>query len=60
LFDLNAAVFRTGRFYRADGTFDADITYRIEVGQISIDPAPPAFSGSVTGSGLILKECAVG
>lgn len=41
---------------RADGTFDVDGTYRIEVGPISIDPAPPAhFSGSVGGSRLILN-----
>jgi hypothetical protein len=41
---------------RADGTFNVDGTYRIEVGPISIDPAPPAqFSGSVTGSRLILN-----
>jgi hypothetical protein len=41
---------------RADGTFDVDGTYRIEVGPISIDPAPPAhFSGTVTGSRLILN-----
>ena len=41
---------------RNDGTFDVDGTYRIEVGPISIDPAPPAhFSGSVTGSRLILN-----
>jgi hypothetical protein len=40
---------------RADGTFDADGTYRIEVGPISIEPAPPAhFSGSMTGSRLTL------
>jgi hypothetical protein len=40
---------------RADGTFDADGTYRIEVGPISIQPAPAAhFSGVVTGSGLTL------
>jgi hypothetical protein len=40
---------------RADGTFDVDGTYRIEVGPISIDPAPPAhFSGSVTTSQLML------
>jgi hypothetical protein len=38
---------------RADGTFDVDGTYRIEVGPISINPAPPAhFSGAVTGSRL--------
>ena len=41
---------------RADGTFDVDGTYRIEVGPVSIDPAPPAhFSGSVAGSDLILN-----
>jgi hypothetical protein len=40
---------------RADGTFDADGTYRIEVGPISIEPAPPAhFSGSMAGSRLTL------
>jgi hypothetical protein len=40
---------------RADGTFDVDGTYRIEVGPISIEPAPPAhFSGVVIGSRLIL------
>ena|SRR5437867_10988542 len=40
---------------RADGAFDVDGTYRIEVGPISIEPAPPAhFSGSLTGSRLIL------
>ena len=48
-----------GRFarpiIRADGTFEADGTYRIEVGPISIDPAPPAhFSGSIAGSRLKL------
>ena len=38
---------------RADGTFDVDGTYRIEIGPISINPAPPAhFSGVVTGSRL--------
>jgi hypothetical protein len=41
---------------RADGTFDVDGTYRIEVGPISIEPAPPAhFSGVVTGSRLTLN-----
>jgi hypothetical protein len=41
---------------RADGTFDVDGTYRIEVGPISIQPAPPAhFSGSVSGARLILN-----
>jgi hypothetical protein len=49
-----------GQFSRpnvgADGAFDVDGTYRIEVGPISIEPAPPAhFSGSVTNSRLILK-----
>jgi hypothetical protein len=48
-----------GQFSRptlhADGTFDVDGTYRIEVGPISIDPAPPAhFSGVVMGSSLTL------
>jgi|SRR6266487_5568691 len=48
-----------GQFSRpiihADGTFDADGTYRIEVGPISIEPAPPAhFSGSIAGSRLTL------
>jgi len=48
-----------GQFQRpmvgSDGTFEVDGTYRIEVGPISINPAPPAhFSGSVTGSRLIL------
>src|SRR6266542_6917575 len=41
---------------RADGTFDVDGTYRIEVGPIAIEPAPPAhFSGVVTGSRLTLN-----
>jgi hypothetical protein len=41
---------------RADGTFDVEGTYRIEVGPISIAPAPSAhFSGTVTGSRLILN-----
>ena len=41
---------------RADSTFDVDGTYRIEVGPISIEPAPPAhFSGVVTGSRLTLN-----
>jgi hypothetical protein len=40
---------------RADGTFDIDGTYRIEVGPISIEPAPLAhFSGVVRGSQLTL------
>jgi hypothetical protein len=40
---------------RADGTFDVDGTYRVEVG-VSIDPALPAhFSGVVTGSRLVLR-----
>jgi hypothetical protein len=38
---------------RADGTFDVDGTYRIEVGPISINPAPPAtFSGVLNGQTL--------
>lgn len=41
---------------RSDGTFDADGTYRIEIGPISVDPAPAAhFSGIVTDSRLILN-----
>jgi hypothetical protein len=41
---------------RTDGAFDVEGSYRIEVGPISIEPAPPAhFSGSVTGAGLTLK-----
>jgi hypothetical protein len=41
---------------RPDGTFDIDGTYRVEVGPVSINPAPPAhFSGSVSGSTLILN-----
>lgn len=41
---------------RVDGTFDVDGTYRIEVGPVSIDPAPSAhFSGLVTDSRLILN-----
>jgi hypothetical protein len=48
-----------GRFprptIRADGTFDADGTYRIEAGPVSIEPAPPAhFAGSVSGISLVL------
>ena len=36
---------------RSDGTFDVDGTYRVEVGPISINPAPPAhFSGIVSDS----------
>ena len=41
---------------RADGTFDVDGTYRIEIGPVSLDPAPPAhFSGVLSGSTLTLK-----
>jgi hypothetical protein len=44
---------------RSDGTFDVDGTYRLEVGPVSIDPAPPAhFSGAVSGSTLILNVLA--
>src|SRR5207249_4815937 len=40
---------------RADGTFDVDGTYRVEVGPISTDPPPPAhFSGSVRDGIVIL------
>jgi len=40
---------------RRDGTFEVEGTYRIEVGPVSIEPAPPAhFSGMVTGSRLML------
>jgi hypothetical protein len=39
----------------ADGTFEVDGTYRIEIGPIGITPAPPAhFSGLVDGSTLLL------
>jgi len=39
----------------ADGTFQVDGTYRIEVGPISTQPAPRAqFYGSVSGSKLVL------
>src|SRR5262249_5155506 len=38
---------------RADGTFDVDGTYRVEVGPISINPPPPAkFSGVLKGQTL--------
>jgi hypothetical protein len=38
-----------------DGSFEVDGTYRIEVGPISIQPAPPAhFSGSLTDGRLLL------
>jgi hypothetical protein len=40
----------------ADGSFEVDGTYRVEVGPISIDPAPPAhFTGVMTGSHLTLN-----
>src|SRR5947199_956459 len=43
-------------FVRPDGTFDVDGTYRIEVGPVSTEPAPPAhFSGVVSGSSLTLR-----
>jgi hypothetical protein len=46
---------------RSDGTFDVDGTYRVEVGPISIDPAPPAhFSGVVIGSRVILTVVPTG
>jgi hypothetical protein len=41
---------------RADGTFDVQGRYRIEVGPISIDPAPPAtFSGALKGDTLTIR-----
>src|SRR5207249_4441481 len=41
---------------RANGTFDVDGTYRIEIGPVSIDPAPPAhFSGSINDSTITLR-----
>ena len=41
---------------RADGTFEVNGTYRIEVGPISINPAPPAmFSGVLRGQTLTLS-----
>lgn len=40
---------------RANGTFEVDGTYRVEIGPVSIDPAPPAhFSGSIDTSRLII------
>jgi hypothetical protein len=40
----------------ADGTFEVNGTYRIEVGPISINPAPAAmFSGVLTGQTLTLS-----
>jgi hypothetical protein len=40
----------------SDGTFEVDGTYRIEVGPISINPAPPAmFSGVLKGQTLTLS-----
>lgn len=40
---------------RNDGTFDVDGTYRIEVGPVSPDPAPPAhYSGALANSTLTL------
>jgi hypothetical protein len=39
----------------ADGTFQVNGTYRVEVGPISINPAPPAvFSGLVSGETLTI------
>lgn len=41
---------------RSDGTFDADGTYRIEVGPVSTDPPPPAhYSGSLANATLTLR-----
>ena len=40
----------------ADGTFVVNGTYRIEVGPISVNPAPPAtFSGVLSGQTLTLS-----
>jgi hypothetical protein len=40
----------------ADGTFTVNGTYRIEVGPVSVNPAPPAtFSGVVSGQTLTLS-----
>jgi len=40
----------------ADGTFEVNGTYRIEVGPITISPAPPAmFSGVLRGQTLTLS-----
>jgi hypothetical protein len=40
---------------RQDGTFEVDGTYRVEVGPVSPNPAPPAhFSGALAGPRLIL------
>jgi len=45
-----------GPSIRADGTFDVDGTYAIEVGPASANPPPPAhFSGSIDGSTLTLR-----
>ncbi|HEV3063292.1 MAG TPA: hypothetical protein VGY48_33915 [Vicinamibacterales bacterium] len=41
---------------RSDGTFEVNGTYRIEVGPVSINPAPPAmFSGVLAGQTLTLS-----
>jgi hypothetical protein len=40
---------------RADGTFEVDGTYRVEIGPISINPPPPAkFSGVLNGQTLTI------
>jgi hypothetical protein len=45
----------TAPVVHADGTFEVIGTYRIEVGPVSIDPAPPAiFSGVLRGRTLTL------
>ncbi len=39
-----------------DGTFEANGTYRIEAGPMSVNPAPPAtFSGVLSGQTLMLS-----
>ena len=46
----------TSPVVHADGTFAVSGTYRIEVGPISINPAPPAmFSGVLNGHTLTLS-----
>ena len=41
---------------RPDGSFDVDGTYRIEIGPVSIEPAPAAhFSGLLSGTTLTLR-----
>jgi hypothetical protein len=39
---------------RTNGTFEVDGTYRVQIGPMSLEPAPAHFTGSVAGSMLIL------